>query len=112
MRLSSGNFEVLNTPAETYDMAYSYLAIYILGYLAVYLYLYFTAFAELGNSMFQAVAMLVSNNFERNPRSYFYSLHRISRCGDCYLAFSSDLSGVHVDLSEKEEIVCIQNLCV
>lgn len=52
------------------------------------------------------------NNFERDPRSYFYPLHRISRCGDCYLAFSSDLSGVHVDLSEKEEIVCIQNLCV
>ena len=51
----------LNTPAETYDMAYSYLAIYILGYLAVYLYLYFTAvLRSFGNSMFQAVAMLVS----------------------------------------------------
>ena len=24
------------------------------------------------------------NNFERDPRSYFYPLHRISRCGDCY----------------------------
>ena len=42
-----GILKALNTPAETYDMAYSYLAIYILGYLAVYLY-------------FQAVAMLVS----------------------------------------------------
>ena len=42
-------------------MAYSYLAIYILGYLAVYLYLYFTAvLRSFGNSMFQAVAMLVS----------------------------------------------------
>ena len=29
----------LNTPAETYDMAYSYLTIYVLGYVAVYLYL-------------------------------------------------------------------------
>ncbi len=51
----------LNTPAETYDMAYSYLSIYVLGYLAVYLYLYFTAVLRcFGNSMFQAVAMLVS----------------------------------------------------
>ena len=32
-----GILKALNTPAETYDMAYSYLAIYILGYLAVYL---------------------------------------------------------------------------
>ncbi len=53
--------KALNTPAETYDMAYSYLAIYILGYLAVCLYLYFTAvLRSFGNSMFQAVAMLVS----------------------------------------------------
>lgn len=51
----------LNTPAETYDMAYSYLSIYVLGYFAVYLYLYFTAILRsFGNSMFQAVAMLVS----------------------------------------------------
>lgn len=51
----------LNTPAETYDMAYGYLAIYVIGYLAVYLYLYFTAvLRSFGNSMFQAIAMLVS----------------------------------------------------
>lgn len=51
----------LNTPAETYDMAYNYLSIYVLGYLAVYLYLYFTAvLRSFGNAMFQAVAMLVS----------------------------------------------------
>lgn len=51
----------LNTPTETYDMAYSYLAIYVLGYVAVYSYLYFTAvLRSFGNSMFQAVAMLVS----------------------------------------------------
>ena len=53
--------KVLNTPVETYDMAYSYLAIYVLGYLVVYLYLYFTAvLRSFGNSMFQAIAMLVS----------------------------------------------------
>lgn len=52
---------MLNTPAETYDMACSYLAIYVLGYLAVYLYLYLTAvLRSFGNSMFQAVAILVS----------------------------------------------------
>lgn len=51
----------LNTPAETYDMAYSYLSIYVLGYFAVYLYLYFTAvLRSFGNSMFQTIAMLVS----------------------------------------------------
>lgn len=56
-----GILKALNTPTETYDMAYSYLEIYILGYLAVYLYLYFTAvLRSFGNSMFQAAAMLVS----------------------------------------------------
>ena len=56
-----GILKALNTPAETYDMAYSYLSIYVLGYLAVCLYLYFTAvLRSFGNSMFQAVAMLVS----------------------------------------------------
>lgn len=49
--------KALNTPTETYDMAYNYLSIYVLGYL----YLYFTAILRsFGNSMFQAVAMLVS----------------------------------------------------
>ena len=56
-----GILKALNTPAETYDLAYRYLAIYVLGYLAVYLYLYFTAvLRSFGNSMFQAAAMLVS----------------------------------------------------
>lgn len=39
----------------------NYLSIYILGYVAVYLYLYFTAILRsFGNTMFQAVAMLIS----------------------------------------------------
>lgn len=51
----------LNTPAETYDMAYSYLSIYVLGYLAIYLYCYFAAvLRSFGNSMFQAAAMLIT----------------------------------------------------
>lgn len=42
-------------------MAHGYLSIYIMGYLAVCLYLYFTAvLRSFGNSMFQAAAMLVS----------------------------------------------------
>ena len=42
------------------EMAYQYLAIYILGYLAVYLYCYFTAvLRSFGNSVFQVIAMLI-----------------------------------------------------
>ena len=41
--LLPGVLYALNTPPETYDMAYSYLSIYVLGYLAVYLYCYFAA---------------------------------------------------------------------
>lgn len=53
--------QVLNTPTETYNMAFSYLSIYVLGYVAVYLYLYFTAvLRSFGNAMFQVAAMLVS----------------------------------------------------
>lgn len=56
-----GILTALNTPRETYDMAYSYLSIYVLGYLAVYLYCYFAAvLRSFGNSMFQAAAMLTT----------------------------------------------------
>lgn len=51
----------LNTPAETMNMARDYLSIYILGYIAVYLYLYFTAvLRSFGNTIFQVIAMLIS----------------------------------------------------
>jgi len=50
----------LQTPTETYQMAYKYLSIYLLGYLSVYLYCYFTAvLRSFGNSVFQMVAMLI-----------------------------------------------------
>lgn len=56
-----GILTALNTPRETYDMAYRYLSIYVLGYLAVYLYCYFAAvLRSFGNSMFQAAAMLTT----------------------------------------------------
>ena len=52
----------LNTPAETYDMAYSYLSVYVLGYIAIYLYCYFAAvLRSFGNSMFQAIATTILN---------------------------------------------------
>ena len=42
-------------------MARDYLSIYILGYIAVYLYLYFTAvLRSFGNTIFQVIAMLIS----------------------------------------------------
>ena len=47
-----------------FNMAKSYLSIYVLGYMAVYLYLYFTAvLRSFGNTVVQAVAMLVSTVF-------------------------------------------------
>ena len=51
---------LLNTPQEVMGLAYQYLAIYILGYLSVYLYCYFTAvLRSFGNSIFQVAAMLI-----------------------------------------------------
>ena len=51
---------LLNTPQEVMQPAYQYLAICVLGYLAVYLYCYFTAvLRSFGNSVFQVIAMLI-----------------------------------------------------
>ena len=51
---------LLQTPAETFEMAYGYLSIYLLGYLTVFLYCYFTAvLRSFGNAVFQMVAMLI-----------------------------------------------------
>lgn len=51
---------LLQTPGETFQMAYEYLKIYLLGYLAVYLYCYFTAvLRSFGNTVFQVIAMLI-----------------------------------------------------
>lgn len=71
--------------------------------------LFYCCFAELGNSMFQAVAMLVSR-FWTQSSTYFYPLHWISRCCDCYSAFSVIclLSVVYL----KRKTVRVQNLCV
>ena len=50
----------LQTPEETFSMAYSYLSVYVLGYITVFLYCYFTAvLRSFGNSIFQMLAMLL-----------------------------------------------------
>lgn len=51
---------LLHTPEEVLPLVRQYLSIYILGYLAVYLYCYFTAvLRSFGNSIFQVIAMLI-----------------------------------------------------
>jgi len=50
----------LQTPAEIMSMAHDYLSVYLLGYVAVFLYMYFTAvLRSYGNTMLQAVAILL-----------------------------------------------------
>ena len=61
-------------------MAKNYLSIYALGYVAVYLYLYFTAILRsFGNTMFQAVAMLVSTLLNAILDPIFINYNWISR---------------------------------
>ena len=101
-----GILKALNTPEETYDMAYGYLAIYVLGYFAVYLYLYFTAvLRSFGNSMFQAAAMLVSTILNAVLDPIFIHFIGFHGAAIATSAFSGDLSAVYADLSEKEKAV-------
>lgn len=52
---------MMKTPAELYDAAYEYLAIYLVGYSAIYLYMQFTAvFRAFGDPIFQTKGMLFS----------------------------------------------------
>jgi len=96
----------LNTPAETYDMAYSYLAIYVLGYVAVYLYLYFTAvLRSFGNSMFQAVAMLVSTVLNAILDPIFIHFIGFHGAAIATLLSSSCLSDFYGYLLEKEKVI-------
>lgn len=55
---------IMNTPAEIFSMAYEYLAIYLIGYAAIYLYMHFTAvFRSYGDPLFQLKGMLISTIF-------------------------------------------------
>lgn len=97
----------LNTPTETYDMAYGYLAIYVLGYVAVYLYLYFTAvLRSFGNSMFQAAAMLVSTILNAILDPIFIHFIGFHGAAIATAAFTGCLLDFYGCLSEKEKIVC------
>ncbi|MBS4535621.1 MATE family efflux transporter [Clostridium sp. D2Q-14] len=50
----------LNTRSEIFDMAYDYLAIYLLGYISTFLYLYFAALLRsYGNTSLQAISILI-----------------------------------------------------
>lgn len=52
--------KLLNTQPEVFKMAKDYLKVYVLGYIAVYLYFYFTAvLRSFGNTTFQAIALLI-----------------------------------------------------
>ncbi len=51
---------LLHTPTEIFSMAKDYLSIYLLGFLPVFLYLYFTAILRsYGNTIFQVIAILL-----------------------------------------------------
>lgn len=55
---------VMNTPAELFDSAYSYLSIYLIGYAAIYVYMQFTAvFRSFGDPVFQVKGMFISTVF-------------------------------------------------
>ena len=51
--------KLLKTPAEIINMAHDYLSVYLIGYFAVFLYMYFTAILRCnGNTKLQVFALL------------------------------------------------------
>lgn len=55
-----GILHLLHTPTEIFSMAKEYLSVYLLGFLPVFLYLYFTAvLRSYGNTIFQVIAILL-----------------------------------------------------
>lgn len=55
-----GILNLLHTPSEIFSMAKEYLSVYLLGFLPVFLYLYFTAvLRSYGNTIFQVIAILL-----------------------------------------------------
>lgn len=54
----------MNTPAELFDGAYEYLSIYLLGYVAIFIYMQFTSvFRSFGDPVFQMKGMLFTTIF-------------------------------------------------
>lgn len=55
---------LMNTPAALFEDAYEYLSIYLTGYIAIYVYMQFTAiFRSFGDPVFQIKGMLFSTLF-------------------------------------------------
>lgn len=55
---------LMNTPAALFEDAYEYLSIYLTGYIAIYVYMQFTAiFRSFGDPVFQMKGMLFSTLF-------------------------------------------------
>jgi putative MATE family efflux protein len=55
---------MMNTPSELFGDAYEYLSIYLVGYVAIYLYMQFTAvFRSFGDPIFQTKGMLMTTIF-------------------------------------------------
>lgn len=54
----------MNTPTELLASAYDYLSVYMIGYIAIYVYMQFTAlFRSFGDPIFQMKGMLISTIF-------------------------------------------------
>ena len=54
----------MSTPAELFDGAYEYLAIYLIGYAAIFIYMQFTSvFRSFGDPVFQMKGMLFTTIF-------------------------------------------------
>lgn len=67
----------LNTRSELFDMAYDYLAVYLLGYISTFLYLYFAALLRsYGNTSLQAISIL-----GLYPESYIYQVDWVQWSG-------------------------------
>lgn len=50
---------MMHTPAELFDGAYAYLSVYLIGYVAIYIYMQFTSvFRSFGDPTFQMKGML------------------------------------------------------
>lgn len=55
---------MMNTPSGLFEDAYEYLAVYLIGYTAIYVYMQFTAvFRSYGDPIFQTKGMLLSTLF-------------------------------------------------
>ena len=70
---------VLNTPDKTWEMAKDYLSIYLLGYVTVYLYCYFTAVLRSFWKMqfFQMAANARVHGAECSFRPHLYKEYRV-----------------------------------